>query len=226
MQVADVDKWYLKKLLNTETPTIFDVGTFDGNDCLEFLEVFSAPKLFAFEANNRSVDVFKSHVGSKPVTLVETALSNVDGVVEFYGSESDTRRNSKHVDKGWTASSSTKKPDKHLDLFPDVKFMEKTLVKSQRLDTWIINKGIESIELMWVDVNGGESEFIEGAIETLTKKVKYLYIEFSSVGDKSLYSGGLTKESIKKKLPMFKELGVYNFMGNFGNVLLKNKEFI
>jgi hypothetical protein len=104
--------------------------------------------------------------------------------------------------------------------------MEKTLVKSQRLDTWIINKGIESIELMWVDVNGGESEFIEGAIETLTKKVKYLYIEFSSVGDKSLYSGGLTKESIKKKLPMFKELGVYNFMGNFGNVLLKNKEFI
>tara|TARA_R100001509_G_scaffold160592_1_gene128581 strand:+ start:189 stop:863 length:675 start_codon:yes stop_codon:yes gene_type:complete len=222
MQVADVEKSYLKKLLNTESPTIFDVGSFDGNDCLEFLEVFSNPKLFAFEADSRSVDVFKSHVGSKPITLVETALSNVDGEIEFYGSQSDTRKNSKHVGKAWSASSSTKKPDKHLEIFPDVQFMKKTLVKSQKLDTWMSDKEIESIDLMWVDVNGGEGEFIEGAIRTLTEKVKYLYIEFSSVGDKSLYSGGLTKEGIKKKLPTFNEIGVYNFMGNFGNVLLEN----
>ncbi len=30
------------------------------------------------------------------------------------------------------------------------------------------------------------------------------------------------KDEIKNKLPNFKEEGVYNFMGNFGNVLLKN----
>ena len=33
----------------------------------------------------------------------------------------------------------------------------------------------------------------------------------------------LTAEGIKNKLHYFEELGIYNFMGNFGNILLKNK---
>ena len=40
---------------------------------------------------------------------------------------------------------------------------------------------------MWVDVNGGESEFLNGGYNTIIKKVKFLYMEFCGVGDKKLY---------------------------------------
>ena len=79
---------------------------------------------------------------------------------------------------------------------------------------------------MWVDVNGGEKEFLDGALNTINNKVKYLYIEFNAVEGKSLYEGCLTKDEIKNKLPNFKECGVFNCMGNFGNVLLENQSCI
>ena len=94
-----------------------------------------------------------------------------------------------------------------------------------RLDTWLDQtKVVDEIDIMWVDVNGGENEFLNGAYDTIMKKVKFLYMEFCGVGDKKLYENSLTHTDIQDKLKNFKELGVYNFMGNFGNVLLKNKD--
>jgi hypothetical protein len=93
-----------------------------------------------------------------------------------------------------------------------------------KLDTWALqNPNIKEIDIMWVDVNGGEEEFLEGGLNTINKKVKYLYIEFNATDNKKLYEGCFTKEDIKNKLSNFEECGIYNFMGNFGNVLLKNK---
>ena len=77
---------------------------------------------------------------------------------------------------------------------------------------------------MWVDVNGGEAEFLAGALDTINTKVKYLYVEFNGDDEKRLYDNCFTKDEIKQTLPIFEELGVFNFMGNFGNVLLKNTE--
>jgi len=221
--IADIDKHVFKNKLGIENPVIFDVGCFDGNDCLEFIEIFENPKLYAFEADKRSIEIFKNHVGNVPVTLIETALSNRDGHVDFYKSESKTRKHDRHGEKTWTASSSIKKPENHLNIFPDVQFMDKITVESQRLDTWIEDKNISKIDIMWVDVNGGEKEFLDGALNTINNKVKYLYIEFNAADGKSLYEGCLTKDEIKNKLPNFKECGVFNFMGNFGNVLLENQ---
>ncbi len=97
-------------------------------------------------------------------------------------------------------------------------------VKSMKLDTWMSqNPNINEIDIMWVDVNGGEREFLEGGLNTLNTKVKYLYIEFNSANNKSLYEGCPTKDEIIQQLSNFEDLGVYNFMGNFGNILLKNK---
>ena len=205
----DIDKSYFRDKINKENPTIFDVGTFDGSDCLDFLETFNIPNIYAFEADKRSIDIFKKYVGDKPINLVETALSNVDGEIEFYQSESETR------------SSSIKKPDNHLSVFPDIQF-ELNKVKSIRLDTWILDKDIDLIDIMWVDVNGGESEFISGSYDTLVNKVKFLHMEFTAVDNKKLFYGSFSADDIKNKLNDFEEIGIYNFKGNFGNILLRN----
>lgn len=220
----DIDKNYFKNKIKKDNPVIFDVGTFDGNDCLEFLKVFDDPTIYAFEADNRSVELFKKYVGDKPINLIETALANIDGSITFYESESNIRRHKRHdYEKTWTASSSIKKPKNHLTLFPDISFKEKIEVKSIKLDTWISDKDIPVIDIMWVDVNGGEEEFLNGGLDTINNRVKYLYIEFCGVEEKKLYDGCFTKDDILSQLPNFEELGIFNFMGNFGNVLLKNK---
>ena len=148
----------------------------------------------------------------------------MDGEIEFYQSESETRRHTRYdYEKTWSASGSVKKPGSHLEIFPDIQF-ELNKVKSTKLDTWISDKDIDSIDIMWVDVNGGEEEFLDGGINTITNMVDYLYIEFNGVGDKKLYENCFTVEDIKDKLTGFDVLGVYNFMGNFGNVLLRNTQ--
>ena len=214
---------FLDFFVNKKDITIMDVGTYDGKDSMEFSKLFPQSEIYSFEADKRSIDVFNKIAGDvKNINLIETALSNVDGEIDWYASDSDTRR---HYDfeNGWSASSSIKKPDNHLNIFKDVSFNKNSKVKSMKLDTWMSeNKNIKNIDIMWVDVNGGEKEFIEGAIYTLKNKVNYLYIEFNGVDNRKLYKDCPTADDIKETLSTFSEIGIYNFMGNFGNILLKN----
>jgi len=226
--IKDIDKHIFTKYIDNPNPVIFDVGAFDGNDSIEFLNIFENSTIYAFEIDDRSLELFKQYAGDKSINLIETALSDVDGEISFYKSDSNTRKHKRHDnEKTWSASSSIKKPDNHLNIFKDISFNDTVKVKSSRLDTWISDKNIDSIDIMWVDVNGGEEEFLNGALNTINDKVKYLYIEFNAVQDNnghlSLYEGCITKDDICDKLTNFEEIGVYNFMGNFGNVLLKNK---
>jgi len=220
-------KVFLDFFNNKKSLTIFDVGTYDGKDSLEFKKLFPTSNIYAFEADKRSVDLFNKVVGNvEGIRLLKTALSDIDGEIDWYASDSETRR---HYDfeNGWSASSSIKKPDNHLNIFTDISFTRDSKVESKRLDTWMLeNKNITNIDIMWVDVNGGENEFIDGALETLRNKVQYLYIEFNGVADKTLYEDCPTANDIKEKLGCFEQLGTYNFLGNFGNILLKNKDII
>jgi len=204
--------------------TIFDVGTYDGSDSLEFSKLFPNANIYSFDADPRSIQLFKKIIGrNEKITLSTAALTNIDGYVDWYSSDSKTRRHHKFQDF-WSASSSIKKPSNHLNIFKDITFKKDKKVKSCRLDTWLLDKEeIELIDIMWVDVNGGENEFLEGALNTIKNKVKYLYIEFNAVGDKELYEGCPNRHKIINKLDNFQLKGVYNYMGNFGNIFLKNK---
>jgi len=220
----DVDISYLKSLVNNESPIIFDVGCYDGRDTKKLNDLFQSAEIYAFDADNRSVELFKRCIGDKEnIRLYETALSDVDGEIILYKSDSESRR---HYDfqSGWSASSSIKKPDNHLAIFDDITFNDGEAVPSTRLDTWMKDKNINIVDLLWADVNGGEREFLNGGINTIKNSVRYLYIEFNSNGNDTLYSECWSKDDIVNFLPTFEELGVYNFFGNFGNVLLKNKE--
>lgn len=222
----EINKILFKDLFpNKKDLTILDIGTYDGKDSLEFSQIFPNSQIYSFEADKRSIKLFKKiSKDVKNINLIETALSNIDGEVNWYASNSKTRRHYDFQDS-WSASSSIKKPDNHLNIFTDISFNNKTKVKSTKLDSWVQkNNNIDKIDIMWVDVNGGEKEFIEGAINTLQNKVKYLYIEFNGVEDKTLYKDCLTLDKLRKKLNFFKELGIYNFQGNFGNILFKNKK--
>lgn len=215
---GEFNKETLKEYIVSDTPTIFDVGCYDGSDSKDFLRVFPKAQIYSFEPDQRSIELFNKNVKSDNIHLIETAISNVDGTISWYESESETRR---HYDdqKSWSASSSMKKPKEHLTTFTDVYFKQPTTVKSKKLDTWYGENNVDIIDIMWVDVNGATKEFIEGAVKTLNEKTKILITEFEEV---ELYEGSSNLEETLKMLPNFEKIKVFNFLGNFGNVILKN----
>lgn len=222
--LEDKDEFYV--------PYIMDVGSYDGEDSRELVQTVGKTCIVdCFEADPRNRELFltlNEYEGNLKLNLFGLALCNKNGQSDFYLSDSDTRRHF-HNNKNWSASSSLKEPNHHLELFKDVKFENKVEVDCMKLDTFykpelykkiMLNTGIDFI---WCDINGAEEDFILGGLETLQNHTRYLYIEFS---DKELYKGQITKNKILELLPNFELIGIYNFpkdLGNFGNLLLKNK---
>tara|TARA_R110000851_G_scaffold184305_3_gene333684 strand:+ start:1128 stop:1784 length:657 start_codon:yes stop_codon:yes gene_type:complete len=213
VSTENLDKKYLLKLINKERPVIFDIGCYDAKDSLEFMAIKNNVKVYAFDPNPKITAPFKHQLeANKNFSLIETALGNVNGEVEWY-------KSSNHP-----ASDSMKIFIDPLKVFKDIKFNKADPVKCFRLDSWAKdNLREEVIDLMWVDVNGAEKEFLEGAMETISTKTKFIFIEFNAVGKQKLYKECYTREEILGDLNDFEELGVYDFKGNFGNLLLRKK---
>ncbi len=210
-----MNKKEIHKYIKKENIIIFDIGCYDGKDSLEFAYIFPQSLIYSFEIDSRSIKLFNKNIKHSRINLVEIAISNVDGYVSWNPSNSKTRR---HSDEDyWSASSSIKSPKEHLNIFQDVYFENKTVVKSTRLDTWTKQNNIYP-DIMWVDLNGAEKEFILGAKNTL-KTTSVIIIEFD---EKKLYDGSLTKQETLQMLPNFELKGIYNFEGNFGNLFLIN----
>jgi len=207
-------------LLNTDTPTILDIGTYDGKDSREILFLCPKANIHAFECDPRSLELFKSFEENKKINLHEFALSDKTGEIDFFLSDSETRRHYPSQ-TSWSASSSIKPAKTHLELFPDVDFKRSIKIQSKTLDVWATENNIEKIDFIWADLNGGEHDFVAGALETLNSKTRYIYIE---VSNRELYEGQKTKEDLIKALPNFDEIFYFSNFGNFGNVLLKNRK--
>lgn len=209
----DISKEEIKSLINTANPVILDIGSYDGGDASELSDLYNGCEIHCFEADPIVQDLWHNmNDFNRDMTLYHTAIGSFDAPTYFNQSHSTKRKHN-------NASGSLYSPKTHLELFPDVLFENKCKVMCFRLDTWAeeVLRG-KIVDFAWVDVNGAEKEVIIGGIETL-KNTRYLYIEFS---DKELYHGQITKAEILSLMPWFKEVGVYNFEGNFGNILLKN----
>lgn len=210
-----INKEYLKILIDTESPIIIDVGCYDGRDSLELAELFKKPQIYCFEVDPRSIKLFKELVKKdNRIHLIKKAVSNINRNIIFYQSDSPLRNHP-------GASSSIKQPKNVLTIFPDITYTNIITVESITLDSWSKENNIKKIDLMWVDVNGAEKEVIEGGKKIL-EKTRFLFIEFSN---KELWDGQIDKQVLLNMLPNFKKLGIYNYLGNYGDILLRNKHY-
>ncbi len=221
----EISKKEIVKLIGATdyTPIILDIGCYDGFDSADLANSLKSCQVHCFECDPRSIELFKhEQANNKQLFLQPYAVCNVDGTVSLTLSDSNTRRHYEFQDS-WSASSSIKKPKGHLELFEDVFFYEAPLdVMATKLDTWHAkNLPGKRIDFIWCDVNGAEEDVVIGGLRTLMQYTRYLYIEFS---DKELYEGQVSKNKLLSLFPdYFSEQKIYNFRGNFGNVLLKNE---
>jgi len=140
------------KIILNSNPVILDIGTYDGADSVEFINKYNNAKVFAFEADLRSIDLFKhsikseesllqimnyyniecntniknlhQKINSSQLTLVEKAISNTDGITTWYNSQQIPPLSKSEKERGLKAWSASSSIKKPLNHLTTFKVVE------------------------------------------------------------------------------------------------------
>lgn len=183
----------IEEFLNKITPClenpiecVFDIGSRDGLQSIEFSKRFPSAKIYAFEANPESIETCLQNTKDYPnITLVPKACLDFDGRTAFYAIDME-----KSPIKNIGASSCF--PISNLYKSRE-NLLQKTIeVPCCRLDTFMVNNNIDKVDLLWIDAEGSEICVIWGMGDKI-KTVRAIYVETTF---KPLYYGNRMFEDV------------------------------
>ena len=199
----------IKILKNEKNLVVFDIGCFRGVFTKNILKLIDRKKInfYLFDINKNTKKYISNLILSRNISYNEVALINKNGTAEynynsFFESSGSSLSPLFRNDAKWISSR---------------KFILKILLQSTKnyvkyrvptltLDTFVKKKRIKSIDLLKVDIDGSEYEFLQGAKVTLKEnKIKVILIE---INDK--------KKNYKKK-----EKKIINFLKKRNFTFLK-----
>lgn len=168
----------------SEELVILDVGSFTGDQAVEFAERFPLSYIFAFEAYPDSAEKVRQRVAHlKNVQVIETAVCDVDGEIAFHA-----------VDQGNAGASSLFRASGHNDVAP----ISQTAITVQglRLNSWAKLAGINCFDLIWMDLQGAELLALRG-MGAMIDTVKAIQLE---VTYRELYHGQVMWPEVREFL--------------------------
>ena len=188
---------------------IFDVGCFRGVFTKNILKLIGKKKsrFFLFDINKNTKVYISNLLLSKNISYNEIALSNKNGTAKynynsFFESSGSSLSPLYRDDTKWVSSRKfiLKILQQNTNDYMEYK------VPTLTLDTFVKRKRIKSIDILKVDIDGFEYEFLQGAKKTIKKnKVKVILIEVND----------------KKKNYIKKEKKITNFLKRKNFTLLK-----
>ncbi len=149
-------------------PIIVEAGAHKGFDTVKMKQFWPQSTIYAFEPVPDLFQDLKNNCKSMTgIILSDYALSHKNGYATL------------HISKGrGDGSSSLLAPKKHLDLFPDVTFKQKIKVQTITLDSWAEQENVDSIDLLWLDLQGYEYSVL-AASPNILKTVKVIFTEIN-----------------------------------------------
>ena len=188
---------------------IFDIGCFRGIFTKGILKLVGEKKFkfFLFDINKNTREYISNLLLSRNISYHEVALSNRNGTAKynynsFFESSGSSLSSLYRNDTKWVASRKFILKILQLNTNDYVEYNVPTLT----LDTFVKRKKIKSIDILKVDIDGFEYEFLQGAKNTIKKnKVKVILIEVND----------------KKKNYIKKEKKIINFLERKNFTLLK-----
>ena len=188
---------------------IFDVGCFRGVFTNNILKLIGKKKFkfFLFDINKNTKEYISNLLLSKNISYNEIALSNKNGTAKynynsFFESSGSSLSPLYRDDTKWVSSRKFILKILQQNTNDYVEYKVPTLT----LDTFVKRKKIKSIDILKVDIDGFEYEFLQGAKKTIKKnKVKVILIEVND----------------KKKNYIKKEKKIINFLKRKNFTLLK-----
>lgn len=146
-------EWFLE--LGIVPSTIVDVGSFDGGDALRFQQSAPAAKVITIEADpDRAIKVREALAGT-PVEVVECAVLDQQRPVEFFRTLIDGVPSSQ--------GSLYKFDDRSKISLSHIEQAELPLhVPGQTLEKLLAGRGIETVSLLHMDIQGAEYDALKG----------------------------------------------------------------
>ena len=200
----------IRELTPVERPLIFDVGAHVGLAATRFRELFPLATIHCFEPYPESFERLRAGVaGSRPLELHPLALAAAEGEATF-----SVNRNS--------ATNSLLASDARGEIYwrGDTPVTTGALkVRTTTVDAFASARGIESMDILKMDVQGGEYEVLRGARDLLGRRaIGLIYMELITA---PTYVG---QHAVREYLEIFDAHGyvlfdLYNFGRSDGRLL-------
>jgi FkbM family methyltransferase len=214
-----ITKKDIKTYLIRKDPVILEAGACDGRDTVKFAKLFPESKIYAFEPVSANFEVLNRRVKKYPnIKTFKVALSDTNGKNEMNISSWKNP-----IAATTSDSSSLMKPKEHPNIWSDIVFNTKEVVKTITLDSWAEQENIDHIDIMWLDMQGFEPIVLR-ASEKIIKTVKIIYTEVCFV---ELYEGQVLYKEYKNMLnSMGFEVAKEDFINNGANLIVANALFV
>jgi FkbM family methyltransferase len=201
----------IRQCVGKDDPIIVEVGANCGQTTAEMLKAMPRATIYAFEPDPRAIAKFRAAITHPSVHLYECAIGAVNGTISFHQSSGGEHRT--NYSKGWDQSGSIRRPNSHLKVWPWVKFEKQITVPIMTLDAWSEQHQVAKADFIWADVQGAESDLVEGAARFL-RSSRYFYTEYSN---EEWYEGQITLAGLLEMLPDFDLVKRYEMDALFRN---------
>lgn len=153
---------------------IFDIGSRDCIQSIEFYNKFPNAKIYAFECNPNTLDICKKNIEkyTDRITLIEGAVCDYNGNITFYPINKEKTITS--WEDGNQGASSIFKSN---GTYTVEKYIQDEIItQCHRLDSVMDKYGITRVDIIWMDLQGAELLALKGLGDYL-KDVKYIHTE-------------------------------------------------
>jgi FkbM family methyltransferase len=163
---------FANKISKNEIQTIFEIGSRDAKDAVELSDYYRC-HVFAFECNPDAIAISQETMGTNPnVTLIPYGVWDTPGVVSFY----------RVIDGNIGASSFfpfNPKAKNYPDILAEGLQQQKIDVETVRLDDFMADVGVDSIDLLCMDVQEAAMQVLRSLGGKL-RSVKYIIVELET----------------------------------------------
>jgi FkbM family methyltransferase len=175
-QPADDPFVHQQRLLRATPPrVIFDIGANTGQTTAEFTRLFPAATIYAFEPFDESFQKLQAAHGTAPhVRLFQVALSDQVGTSRFYTSN--------HA-----VMASLLPLSSRAALLTQATTAGEVEVQTTTVDRFCGEHGLKGIDILKIDVQGGELRVLQGAEQLLAAGA--IRLVFAEVNFNELYDG-------------------------------------
>jgi len=167
----------------TKEYIIFDIGSRDCQQSIEFYHSFPNSKIYAFECNPNTLPVCRKNIApySDRIILIEGAVCDYDGSITFY--PINQQKTITSWPDGNPGASSLFKSNGSYNI--ETYVQDEIQTNCHRLDTIMKSYNIPTVDILWMDLQGAELLALK-SLGIYLSKVQYIHTE---VSHKPMYSG-------------------------------------
>ena len=180
----------------TQTHIIFDVGSRDCLQSIEFYNAFPNAKIYAFECNPNTLDTCRKNIipYTDRITLIEGAVCDYDGEITFHPIDQENTKSS--WKDGNPGASSLFKFHEEYNKYHDSKnenYVQTNITTNcHRLDSLMKKLNIPKVDIIWMDLQGAELLALKSLGDHLNS-VQYIHTEVTNC---NMYCGGCKTNDI------------------------------